>query len=68
MLFLRTVTSMSIFSTHLGMNIAKNPLIDSPFVAQNQIGMAYPPIDSDFMITEDGIPIITEDNHLMITE
>jgi len=59
---------MSIFSTALGMNPRNNPLVDSPFIAQNQVGFPYPPIGSDFMITEDDIDMLTEDGFLMITE
>ena len=68
MLLLLTGTSMSIFSASFSMDVTSNPLIDSPFVMQNQVGHAYPPIGTDFMITEDGIDMVTEDENLMITE
>lgn len=50
------------------MGLISNPLIDSPFIEQNQVGHSYPPLDSDFMITENDIDMITEDSLLMITE
>jgi len=69
MLRLHIQTNMSTFSTPLGMNAVNNPLIDSPFVDQHNIGSNYPPSNHYVMITEDNKLMITETlNKFMITE
>lgn len=60
---------MSIYSGKLGFTVGDNPLTDSIYVAEHDIGYNIPPPPSFFMITEDGKYMLTEDGiNLMITE
>lgn len=51
---------MAILNVPLGMGISYSPLTDSPFVIQQDIGVAYPPPGEDGLLTESGIFILTE--------
>ena len=60
---------MSIYTAHTCYGVVDNPLVDSPYVAQFDIGFNIPPPGTDFMITETGIFMITESTlDFMITE
>jgi hypothetical protein len=61
---------MGVLQNPLGINLTKHqPLIDCPFNASYDQGESFPPPGSEFMITEDGIFMITETSlDLMITE
>lgn len=60
---------MSIYTAHACYGVVDNPLTDSPYVAQFDIGYNIAPPGTDFMITETGIFMITESaSDFMITE
>jgi hypothetical protein len=60
---------MAIYTGKLAYNVADNPLTDSLYVMQHDIGYNIPPPPTMFMITEDGKFMLTEDGvNLMITE
>lgn len=60
---------MSIYTAKTCYGVVENPLVDSPYVAQFDIGFNIPPPETFFMITEDGKYMLTEDGvNLMITE
>lgn len=51
---------MAILNTPLGMGINYNPITDSPYVIQDDVGVTYaPPGDGD-LTTEGGTFILTE--------
>lgn len=51
---------MAIFNTPLGMNVISSPLIESPFVIDNHLGVANPPYEYMDLVTETGVFILTE--------
>lgn len=61
---------MSLFNQPLGLNLTDhNPLIDSVFSSSFDNGESFPPPGSNYMITENGIFMITENTlDFMITE
>ena len=61
---------MGILQNALGINLTDhNPLIDSPFSNSADNGESFPPPPSDYMITENGLFMLTETGlDLMITE
>ncbi len=58
---------MAIFNTPLGMNVKNNPIKESPFVMNAQIGDAFPPFDELFITTENDIAITTENGRELTT-
>ncbi len=60
---------MSIWQTPLGINIANNPLVDSPYVDQMDIGAStpLPPLGNE-LLTEGGKFILTEGGIFLDTE
>ena len=59
---------MSVWSTALGVNVVKNPLVDSPYCIQQNIGFSYPAPGADYLLTESGVFILTEDLQFITTE
>lgn len=60
---------MSIYNDQPAYGVVFNPITDSPYVAQFDVGINNIPPASEFMITEDGIFMITESTlDFMITE
>jgi hypothetical protein len=60
---------MSIYNGAIAYGTVHNPLTDSPFMQQFDIGFPTPPPSGDFMITEDGQFMLTETGgNLMILE
>jgi hypothetical protein len=61
---------MGILNNTLGLNLTdQNPLITSPYAADEVLEYIVPPPPSQYMITEDGLFMQTETgNNLMITE
>lgn len=61
---------MGILNRILGLNLTdEDPLQNSPFNSSAQESYIVPPIGSDYMITETGEFMLTEDGiNLMITE
>lgn len=51
---------MSFFTGTLGMGVTRNPLTDSPYVQQSDIGSGMPPPAIDGILTEGGTFILTE--------
>ena len=58
---------MSVWQTPLGLGIINNPLLDSPYSAEYNIGSGFPPA-LDGLLTEDGVFILTEDLSFILTE
>lgn len=60
---------MSVWQTALGMNVLNNPLVDSPYVDQMNIGpSAPPPLLGKELLTEGGTFILTEGASFLETE
>lgn len=61
---------MGILNNNLGFNLTdENPIINSPFNESVELGYVNPPPGSEYMITETGLYMLTEDGlNLMITE
>jgi len=60
---------MSVWQTALGINVIQNPLVDSPYVDQMDIGGSVPPpILGKEILTESGIFILTEGGSFLDTE
>ena len=61
---------MAIYTGKMGVTVADNPLTDSLYVVQFDIGNSFPPPPFEaYMITETGIFMQTETgNNLMIVE
>ncbi len=59
---------MNVFSTPLGLGINDNPVVDSPFIQEDNIGFAHPPIGSRYLLTEDGKKIQTENGEFLLTD
>ena len=61
---------MGVLNNALGFNLTDlDPLETSPFSESASIGYVVPPPPSEYMITEDGKFMLTEDGiNLMITE
>ena len=60
---------MSTWQTALGINVIQNPLVDSPYVVQLNIGGSVPPPPvGDEILTEGGTFILTEGGSLLNTE
>lgn len=60
---------MSVWQTALAMNVINNPLVDSPYVDQLNIGgVVPPPILGKEILTESGIFILTEGGAFLDTE
>ena len=60
---------MSVWQTALGMNVIHNPLVDSPYVDQMNIGSSVPlPIIGGEILTEGGVFILTEGGTYLDTE
>ena len=54
---------------HWGLGVVDNPLVESVFVASDDLGFNIPPPPTMFMITETGIFMLDENGiDLMITE
>jgi hypothetical protein len=60
---------MSVWQTALGMNVSDNPLTDSPYIDQMNIGAntPLPPIGKE-ILTEGGVFILTEGATFLDTE
>ena len=59
---------MSVWTTPLGINLTNNPLIDSPFVNQEDIGLSLPAPGASDLTTEGGSFILTEGGDFLTTE
>ena len=60
---------MGIYNDKVSYGVVNNPLTDSPYVLDFDVGFNIPPPETYFMITEDGKFMLTEDGvNLMITE
>lgn len=59
---------MSVWNTPLAMSVVYNPLTDSPYVQQEDIGFTYPPPGADDLLTEGGTFILTEGLAFITTE
>jgi hypothetical protein len=61
---------MGILNNVLGFNLTdEQPLINNPFNESEELGFVNPPPGSEYMITETGIYMLTEDGlNLMVTE
>ena len=60
---------MSVWQTALGMNVVNNPLVDSPYVDQMDIGGSVPPSPvGNELLTEGGTFILTEGGSFLNTE
>lgn len=58
---------MSVWNTALGQNVVNNPLVDSPYVEQFNIGeSAFPAQDG--LLTEGGAFILIENGDYLTTE
>ena len=58
---------MSVWNIALGMGIKNNPITDSPYFQQEDIGFSYP-VPEDGLLTEGGSFILTEGSDYIITE
>jgi len=52
----------------LGMNVKNNPVLDSPYVQQMDIGFSFFPPGTEGLLTEAGSFILTEDLEFITTE
>ncbi len=60
---------MGVWNVALGLGVENNPIVDSPYVQQFDIGVENPPPPTGFMITETGLYMLTESgSNLMILE
>ena len=59
---------MSVWNTPLGMSVIHNPLTDSPYVQEDDIGFEYPPSPEKDLLTEGGVFILTEGFKFITTE
>ena len=61
---------MGVLQNPLGISLTDcMPIINSPFNNSDDQGQSFPPTPSEFMITENGLFMLTEDGiNLMITE
>lgn len=60
---------MSVWQTALGFNVINNPLVDSPYVDQMNIGSSTPlPPAGGEILTEGGTFILTEGGLYLDTE
>ncbi len=59
---------MSVWQTALGMNVVNNPLTDSPYAQQENIGFSYPAPGAYDLLTEGGSFILTEGSDFLTTE
>lgn len=59
---------MSIWHTSLGMTIIDNPITDSVFVEQEDVGTDSPIVTGDDLLTEGGSFILIENGNNLTTE
>lgn len=61
---------MSIWNVPLGLGIEHNPIVDSPYIQQFDIGVGnpVPPTPYEFLATESGVDILTENLEFILTE
>lgn len=59
---------MGVFAVSVGMGVALNPITDSVYCEQLDIGFSFPPLGADDLLTEDGSFILTEDLSFITTE
>lgn len=59
---------MSVWDNPLGLSVVDSPLVDSPFVAQLNVGTSYPFTSDDSLLTEGGVFILTEGGDFLTTE
>ncbi len=58
---------MGVLQIPLGLGVAKNPLIFSPFVNQNEEGNVGPPVPGDrFLLTDESSFLLTDDTYLLL--
>jgi hypothetical protein len=59
---------MSIWNVALGMNVVNNPILDSPYVEEFNIGGSSPITTGDDLLTEGGTFILIENGNNLTTE
>lgn len=59
---------MSVWNIALGLGVRNNPLTDSPYFQQEDIGFSYPAPGAESILTEDGSFILTEGSDYLTTE